>query len=209
MKRDLPSDKGQTRTAADKPSRYKAASRPGSDRPAARSGVQKQSLPPAAAERPPERRAMTGRALGSILPQVTKPAFSKRAAPAIRLILDWAEIVGPALAAQTEPRRVSAGTLTIACTGPVALELQHLAPQLIERINTHCGPLRSGRDLRFDDGSILVRKLRILQDPSIVRPVTPAARPMPQPVSIPDMKEGDLQAVLARLGGHIKRRPRR
>ncbi|NVN03509.1 DUF721 domain-containing protein [Asaia siamensis] len=152
---------------------------------------------------------MTGRALGSILPQVTKPAFSKRAAPAIRLILDWAEIVGPALAAQTEPRRVSAGTLTIACTGPVALELQHLAPQLIERINTHCGPLRSGRDLRFDDGSILVRKLRILQDPSIVRPVTPAARPMPQPVSIPDMKEGDLQAVLARLGGHIKRRPRR
>ncbi|GBR16173.1 DUF721 domain-containing protein [Asaia spathodeae] len=209
MKRDLPSDKAQTRTAADKPSRYKTPSRPGSDRPAARSGVQKQSLPPAAAERPPERRAMTGRALGSILPQVTKPAFSKRAAPAIRLILDWAEIVGPALAAQTEPRRVSAGTLTIACTGPVALELQHLAPQLIERINTHCGPLRSGRDLRFDDGSILVRKLRILQDPSIVRPVTPAARPMPQPVSIPDMKEGDLKAVLARLGGHIKRRPRR
>lgn len=209
MKRDLPSDKAQTRTAADKPSRYKAPSRPGSDRPAARSGVQKQSPPPAAAERPPERRAMTGRALGSILPQVTKPAFSKRAAPAIRLILDWAEIVGPALAAQTEPRRVSAGTLTIACTGPVALELQHLAPQLIERINTHCGPLRSGRDLRFDDGSILVRKIRILQDPSIMRPVTPAARPMPQPVSIPDMKEGDLQVVLARLGGHIKRRPRR
>ncbi|WP_025824619.1 DUF721 domain-containing protein [Asaia astilbis] len=149
-----------------------------------------------------------GPCLGSILPQVTKPAFSKRAAPAVRLILDWAEIVGPALASQTEPRRVSAGTLTIACTGPVALELQHLAPQLIERINTHCGPLRSGRDLRFDDGTILVKKIRILQDPSVMRPVTPAARPAPAPVKIPDMKEGELQEVLARLGGHIRRKPR-
>jgi len=156
----------------------------------------------------PERRNWSPRALGSILPHVTKPAFAKRAAPAVRLILDWPEIVGPALAAQTEPRRLSVGTLTIACTGPVALELQHLAPQLIERINAHCGPLRSGRDLRFDDGSILVKKIRILQDPSILRPVTPAARPAPLPVTVPDMKEGELQAVLARLGGYIRRKPR-
>jgi len=209
MKRDLPSDKGQTRPPTDKLPRSAAASRQGGDKTTARSGVKKEAPFPAAPERPKERRTMTGRALGSILPQITKPAFSKRAAPAIRLILDWAEIVGPALASQTEPRRVSAGTLTIACTGPVALELQHLAPQLIERINTHCGPLRSGRDLRFDDGSILVKRIRILQDPSIMRPVTPAARPIPQPVPIPDMKEGELQAVLARLGGHIRRKPRR
>ncbi|WP_408868666.1 DciA family protein [Asaia sp. VD9] len=160
-------------------------------------------------EGPPERRSMTGRALGAILPQVTRPAFNKKAAPAVRLIMDWAEIVGPALAAQTEPRRVSAGTLTIACTGPVALELQHLAPQLIERINTHCGPLRSGRDLRFDDGTILVRKIRIVQDPCVMRPVTPAARPAPSPVRISDMKEGALQDTLARLGGYIRSRPRR
>ncbi|WP_336946053.1 DUF721 domain-containing protein [Asaia sp. HN010] len=209
MKRDLPSDKSRTRTPSDKPPRFAAASRQANDKTTPRQGAKKEPPSSAAPERPKERRAMTGRALGSILPQVTKPAFSKRAAPAIRLILDWAEIVGPALASQTEPRRVSAGTLTIACTGPVALELQHLAPQLIERINTHCGPLRSGRDLRFDDGSILVKRIKILQDPSIMRPVTPAARPVPQPVSIPDMKEGELQAVLARLGGHIRRKPKR
>ncbi|MCO6158844.1 DciA family protein [Asaia lannensis NBRC 102526] len=152
---------------------------------------------------------MTGRALGAILPQITRPAFAKRPAPAVRLILDWAEIVGAALAAQSEPRRVSAGTLTIACTGPVALELQHLAPQLIERINTHCGPLRSGRDLRFDDGTVLVRKIRIVQDPAVLRPVSPAARPTPQPVAIPGIKDGELHDTLARLGAHIRRRPRR
>ncbi len=52
---------------------------------------------------------------------------------------DWSAIVGPRLAALTAPRRLSAGRLTLACTGPVAMELQHLAPQLIARINTHLG----------------------------------------------------------------------
>ncbi|MFC0502087.1 DUF721 domain-containing protein [Asaia krungthepensis] len=167
------------------------------------------SVMPAQAGSLEPRRNMAGRALGAIIPQVTRPAFNKRPAPAVRLILDWAEIVGPALAAQTEPRRVSQGTLTIACTGPVALELQHLAPQLIERINNHCGPLRTGRDLRFDDGTTLVRKIRIVQDPAVMRPSTPAARTPPPPITIPDMKQGELQEVLSRLGGHIRRRPRR
>ncbi|GBQ11209.1 hypothetical protein AA21291_0725 [Swaminathania salitolerans LMG 21291] len=151
---------------------------------------------------------MQTRALGAILPGVTRPAFAKRPASAVRLILDWAEIVGPALAAQTEPRRVSGGTLTIACTGPVALELQHLAPQLLERINTHCGSLRTGRDLRFDDGTALVRRLRIVQDPALLRPATPASRPAPPEVPVPDLGQGELHDVLARLGGHIRRRRR-
>lgn len=206
MKRDTGSDKGFSRSKTAKttvsPS-LKAdpagKTRSRRDPPVAQSG----------APAPGERRFMSARALGAILPQVTRPAFAKRPASAVRLILDWAEIVGVALAAQSEPRKVSAGTLTIACTGPVALELQHLAPQLIERINTHCGPLKSGRHLRFDDGPGLISKIRILQDPTVSRPVSPAARPEPQPVAIPDMKAGELHDALARLGGHIRRRPRR
>ncbi|WP_240993481.1 DUF721 domain-containing protein [Asaia bogorensis] len=197
MKRDSTTDKGLVASGPVRPTR-------------ARSIIGKPAITTGASPAPaPERRTMTGRALGAILPQVTRPAFNRKPAPAVRLILDWAEIVGPALATQTEPRKVSAGTLTIACTGPIALELQHLAPQLIERINNHCGPLRSGRDLRFDDGTQLVKKIRILQDPGIVRPATPAARPAPRPIAIAGMKEGELQEVLSRLGGHILRRPRR
>ena len=48
-------------------------------------------------------------------------------------------IVGPALAAVTLPRRLSAGTLTIACAGPIAMELQHLSGELIARINSALG----------------------------------------------------------------------
>ena len=52
---------------------------------------------------------------------------------------DWPTIVGPAIAAVTMPRRLHGGTLTIACAGPIAMELQHLAREVIERINTHLG----------------------------------------------------------------------
>ena len=52
---------------------------------------------------------------------------------------DWEAIVGPMLAAVSTPRRLAAGTLTIACAGPVAMELQHYATELISRINTHLG----------------------------------------------------------------------
>ena len=46
---------------------------------------------------------------------------------------------GPSLAAVSAPRRLAAGTLTIACAGPVAMELQHYATELMDRINTHLG----------------------------------------------------------------------
>ena len=64
---------------------------------------------------------------------------------------DWPAIVGPALAAVTVPRRFASGTLSIACSGPIALELQHLAGELMARINANLGrvtvtaaPLRAG-----------------------------------------------------------------
>ncbi|MGN6816220.1 MAG: DUF721 domain-containing protein, partial [Solirubrobacterales bacterium] len=39
----------------------------------------------------------------------------------------------------TVPRRLHGGTLSVACAGPVAMELQHLAPELLARINAHLG----------------------------------------------------------------------
>ena len=77
--------------------------------------------------------------LGALIPAVTRPAFRKRSPAGAQLLADWATIVGPALAAVTSPLRLSAGTLTLACAGPVAMELQHLAPELIGRINAQLG----------------------------------------------------------------------
>ncbi len=75
---------------------------------------------------------------------------------------DWTEIVGPALAAVTSPRRLASGTLTLACAGPIALELQHLSGQLAERINAHFG-------------RTLVERFRFVQD------ATDAAGPRSRP----------------------------
>lgn len=90
------------------------------------------------------RRGFGPRPLGTLLAPLLRPAFARRApakrAPAIaQLAADWPTIVGPRLAEMTTPRRLAAGTLTLACTGAVGLELQHTAPALLERINTHLG----------------------------------------------------------------------
>ena len=78
-------------------------------------------------------------ALGSLIPRLTRPVFRKRSPAGAQLMADWPDVVGPALAAVTQPLRLSAGTLTLGCAGPVAMELQHLAPELIGRINAHLG----------------------------------------------------------------------
>lgn len=137
------------------------------------------------------------RALSSLLPAITRPALRHRNAASAQIVADWELIVGPALAARTLPRRLSAGTLTLACAGPVALELQHQSQMLIGRINTHFGRL-------------LVDRLRFIQDDTAIAPppVPPRqVRPV-EPVQIPDMPEGPLRDALAALGGRIAARKR-
>jgi len=93
------------------------------------------------------------RQIGALVPGITKPAFKKKSPLLVRLSMDWEDFIGPRLSRVTEPRRLSAGSLTLACSGPIAMELQHLAPQIIERINTACG-------LR---GEHLILRLKIVQ----------------------------------------------
>ena len=132
------------------------------------------------------------RSIGALLPAITRPAFRSRAAGAAQLMADWPSIVGPALAAVSAPRQLARGSLTLACSGPVAMELQHLSAQLTERINAHYG-------------RVLVEQLRFVQATAPAR-ATSAARPKAPatvPVEIPDMKEGALRDALAALGGAV------
>lgn len=156
---------------------------------------------PAAAPVPesgPAWRADLGlRSVSALLPRVTRPAFKKRSPAAAQLIADWPAVVGPVMAAQTLPRGLTGGTLTIACSGPVAMELQHLAPQLIGRINMAMG-------------QGLVERLRFVQA-TLKAPPRPAARPkpvdLPQHVtaSLEDVADPDLRQALARLAQGVYR----
>lgn len=138
------------------------------------------------------------RPLGALIPRLTRPAFRRKSPAGAQIMADWADLVGPALAAVTTPRRLSAGTLTLGCSGPIALELAHLAPQLVQRINAHLG-------------RAAVERLRFVQQAAALP--AGAARRAP-PVAVPERVRAALSTVpgeglreaLARLGQGVYRK---
>lgn len=94
---------------------------------------------------------MAPRALSRSLAAITRPILEKRGTAFASLIAGWAEIAGPRLGMDTmverlsQPRDGTPGTLHLRVTPALALEIQHLAPQLIERVNAHLGYAAVGR----------------------------------------------------------------
>lgn len=146
----------------------------------------------------PARHLYGPRPLAALLPGLVRTAFRHRSFAAAQVVADWEAIVGPAIAAVTVPRRLAAGTLTIACAGPVALELQHLAPMLIERITAHLG-------------RPVVRRLRLVHDatPRMAEPPPPAARPADEAAAaraVAGLPEGPLRDALLALARSLAAR---
>lgn len=119
------------------------------------------------------------RDLAALVPRLTRPAFRKKSPDSAQILADWPIIVGPGTAGMAEPMKLSAGTLTLACTGPAAMELGMAAPAIMERINAHLG-------------RIAVRKLAFVQRPPRPEPPRPK-RPVPGP--IPERTTSSLGAV--------------
>ena len=144
-------------------------------------------------EAPPQMRHVYGpRPLGALIPGIARPGLRKRSPAAAQLMADWPAIVGPSLARLTHPKKLVGGRLTIACTGPVAMELQYLAPQLIGRINSHLG-------------AVIVERLGFAQAP--MPDVASPARPTPTQETcrrvdhaVGLLPEGELRTALAALG---------
>ena len=140
-----------------------------------------------------ERHVYGPRPVGALMPRLTRAAFRRRAPATAQVIADWTTIMGPAIAAVATPRRLSAGTLTIACTGPIAMELQHLGGEVMARINTHLG-------------SNTVRALRFVQTHEAMKsPVALPRQPDPAKLAaveaaLKDLPDGDLRSALASLG---------
>ncbi|WP_027284886.1 DUF721 domain-containing protein [Rubritepida flocculans] len=135
--------------------------------------------------------------LGAIIPRLARPAFRRRSPAAAQIMADWAEMLGPRLAPLAEPVKLARGTLTLACTGPAAMELGLCAPVLIERINAHLG-------------RAAVQRLAFVQRaPRAAPPARPMApppeRPLPAPLAerLAALPEGELKAALARLAARL------
>jgi hypothetical protein len=148
----------------------------------------KQDVPP-----PEIRRNYGARGIAGLLAPVLRPAFKRRAPAAAQLLADWQQLAGPELSARAAPVKFAGGTLTLACTGPTAMELQLLTPQIIARLN-----------LALGHG--MIERLRFVQQApniSAPRPARLAGKPAPPPEDLP---EGPLGEALARLYQGLKSR---
>lgn len=132
-----------------------------------------------------------GGGLARLNPRLTRlldPAARQRGLVDGALLTDWEHVVGPELAARCQPVRIrrlaGEGVLTVRAPGPVAIELQHAAPQILERINDHFG-------------FAAVRQLKLIQ-------ATIALPPAPPAEETPELSEAQRAAIKTLVGpiGH-------
>ncbi|MDP4022484.1 DciA family protein [Methylobacterium sp. NEAU 140] len=121
------------------------------------------------------------------------PAFAAQGFASTDILAAWPEIVGERLARYCRPsklewprrRRKSAeapdsGTLVVRVEGVFAIELQHLAPVVIQRINAHYGWACVGRIVLQQDrvGGGAARKAARAVDPGRRGEVAQAVAPI-------------------------------
>jgi hypothetical protein len=133
-----------------------------------------------------------------------KGAGGGRLASIVRLRSDWKAIVGPELARCTEPESLIAGRggkdgaklLRLKVAGAMALEVQHMSGQIVERVNAYFGH-RQIDDIRLMQGAIA----RPAEPKPIVKPTAEVVARMDAKAA--EVQDPDLRAALARLGARI------
>jgi hypothetical protein len=153
-----------------------------------------------------QRRGGGPMALADSLRTVTRRALGQRSLAEQSLILDWPSIVGDDVAKLCTPQGLSFprrdrridGTLTLKTPSGQATRLQHLSPQLIERINGYLG-YRAVARLRLLHGAAPGLGERA-PEPAPCDGVDSAPAPAGEAIADPA-----LRAALARLGRGLKR----
>ncbi len=130
--------------------------------------------------------------VSKVLGRITGRTMNRRGFSDSRMLENWSAIVGPQLAAMSQPVRLSrrksgrdggdtssnpggsgGGVLTVKAEGAIALEIQHLAPQIIDRLNGYYG-------------HAAISRLNIIQGPVTMTP---------SPLNPPPIKEEDISAL--------------
>jgi hypothetical protein len=148
------------------------------------------------------RQASGLRGLGSALAKLTRPVYKRRGFARADVLARWPAIVGVTLAATSCPEKLSfptgsgaGATLQVRVASGFALELQHLAPLVVERINTYYGYQAVAR-LKLVQGPLPRRseaRRRILQ------PLDPADEAV-LARQIAGQSDAELRAALQALG---------
>lgn len=162
-----------------------------------------------------QRRRPWSQPLADLAAPALAPALARYGFDEAGLLLLWPEIVGARLAGRCEPTRLQwpqrhgrdekpeAATLLVRVESAFALDLQHQAPTVIERINAHYGWRCIGR-LALRQGP--VRRPRPVRLP--VAPPDAASIVAARAVAVAVDDEA-LRDALVRLGARVLAGPRR
>src|SRR3569833_4583525 len=93
---------------------------------------------------------LTAKPLSLLLDDVFKEAYARQGFAARELVTRWGEIAGSEIAAHSEPLKMQwprpvegqpqePATLVLRVEGPMALEIQHSADVILERVNRFFG----------------------------------------------------------------------
>ncbi len=153
----------------------------------------------------PPYRKKTHRAmpLSALTGKLISPVLKRRGFRGIPILDHWPHIVGAGLAALSQPERLrhaakDGATLIIRVEGAMALEIQHLAPLILERINSYYG-------------TDMVKHIKIIQAPLHKAPVPRALRPPDKKdidrakAYLHNIKDPGLKQALSTLGAYILR----
>jgi hypothetical protein len=147
------------------------------------------------------------RPLAELLGACLTDAFRQQGFASAELVTRWTEIVGPEIAAHAEPTKVQwprpvggeapgPGTLVLRVDGPAAIEIQHLAGVILQRVNRFFGWQAVNR-IALRQAPLSRRGKRTVKPPDPETTARIAA-------SLPEVTDEALRQALARLGAAVK-----
>jgi hypothetical protein len=149
-----------------------------------------------------------GKQLRDVAGKIVGESFRLQGFASAELVTRWQEIAGAEVAACSEPLRIQwrrtadgedpePGTLVLRVEGPAAIEIQHLAGLICERVNRFLGWRAVGR--------IALRQAPLRRgEKKKLRAADPAATARIAE-TLTDIGDDGLKDALARLGAAIKR----
>lgn len=153
----------------------------------------------ATAETPRQNRA---RPVAEMVPDVGRASFRRFGFVQSAVVSRWAEIVGPRYAGVSAPESIrfpkgerAQGVLTLSVEGAHAAMMQHVAPEIVERVNRFFGYPAVAR--------IAIRQ-GVAAKP-VARRAPPSIKPVPVDLgeSLRTIADPELRAVLESLAGAL------
>jgi hypothetical protein len=147
-------------------------------------------------------RANRSRAVAELLPEVGGVAFRKFGFVQSAVVSRWGEIVGPRYAAVSAPESIrfpvgkrAEGNLTVLVRGAHAPMMQHIAPEIVERVNRFFGYPAVAK--------VTIRQGELPRAAAVKRPATPAPAPVELSDSLRTIADPELRNVLEALAAGV------